>query len=139
MASEEGRSGTVRTNCQMCSLAFFIHLCRRALYPRYNRPAALTTVMIECLEILKAVCTYGRTPTHNTSVVIWFAGDSTGLISRGLETAGREEPNNLTSATGNTKETIINFKRNTDHHLLDPNGEKVQSVLKEPPLRMPYF
>jgi len=89
---------------------------------------------------LYSLYTHDCTPTHNTNVIIKFADDTTvvGLVSRGDETAYREEVqkltdwyvvNNLAINLKKTKELIVDFRRKKEvYQPLVINGGVVERV-----------
>uniref|UniRef100_A0A669B499 Reverse transcriptase domain-containing protein n=1 Tax=Oreochromis niloticus TaxID=8128 RepID=A0A669B499_ORENI len=90
--------------------------------------------------LLYSLYTHDCSPTHNNTLIIKFADDTTvvGLISKGDEADYREEvlklaawcsENNLALNTKKTKELIVDFRRhNTDLAPLYINGECVERV-----------
>uniref|UniRef100_A0AAZ1X703 Reverse transcriptase domain-containing protein n=1 Tax=Oreochromis aureus TaxID=47969 RepID=A0AAZ1X703_OREAU len=90
--------------------------------------------------LLYSLYTHDCSPTHNNTLIIKFADDTTvvGLISKGDEAEYREEvlklaawcsENKLTLNTKKTKELIVDFRRhNTDLAPLYINGECVERV-----------
>uniref|UniRef100_A0A1A8EWU0 Reverse transcriptase domain-containing protein n=1 Tax=Nothobranchius korthausae TaxID=1143690 RepID=A0A1A8EWU0_9TELE len=90
--------------------------------------------------LLYSLYTHDCSPTHNNTLIIKFADDTTvvGLISKGDEAEYREEvlklaawcsENNLSLNTRKTKELIVDFRRHsTDLAPLYINGECVERV-----------
>lgn len=90
--------------------------------------------------LLYSLYTHDCSPTHNNTLIIKFADDTTvvGLISKGDEAEYREEvlklaawcsENNLALNTKKTKELIVDFRRHsTDLAPLYINGECVERV-----------